>query len=482
MGTVWVADDLEGMRRVAIKLLRPELAKSPEVRARFAAEAELLARIKSPHVPEVYEHGTLGDGTPFIVMELMAGRDLDAYLAAHGPLSLRATARLVSHVVAALEAAHREGVVHRDVKAENIFIQGDGECLEAKLFDFGIAKAVSSRQQTQVGAILGTPGYMSPEQLESARTADHRADYWSLGVVAYVALTNTLPFDGDTLEAIARAMQGRFAPPSLLRTGLSRDVDAWFEKALHKDPAARFQTASELASSLVAIALGDHRSAREELPGMSRSLRSGEEARLLRLALTQTRPGVGGSSRRAAVLRACGVAGVLLLLASISVAEGQTWLQRASGGWLQAKNLVSSHPAAALVPVAETHSSAVVQDGALPTSPSTPPPVAPPTASQEESAPPVTTAHAERRPLSPPSRSRRSMPVPREYDESELARLAQALDAASLREASGLPRLDDAARRLSPAVAPPSGAPPDAGTSDVPGIAKLSAAFGDSRD
>jgi eukaryotic-like serine/threonine-protein kinase len=265
MATVWVADDLSNRRRVAVKILRQDFTSNPEAVHRFTLEAKVIARIRSPHVPKVFGQGTLPDGTPFMTMELMEGDDLDVYLRAHGPLSLRATATLVSQIAAALEAAHRLGVVHRDVKAENVFIQGKEEHLEAKLFDFGIARVPSEARHTQLGIVMGTPGYMSPEQLRSAKDADARADLWALGVVAYVALSCRLPFAGETYaETCIAVHHGVYDPPSQLRPGLPRELDAWFAKAFHRDAGARFQTANELSATLLAIVRGDRRAAGPE--------------------------------------------------------------------------------------------------------------------------------------------------------------------------------------------------------------------------
>jgi eukaryotic-like serine/threonine-protein kinase len=258
MATVWVADDLDRECRVAVKFLRPEFTRNAEIVDRFSSEARAMPHIRSSFVPKVYERGALADGTPFIVMELLEGVDLDAYLRAHGALSLRDTARIVSQIAAALEAAHRIGVVHRDVKVENIFIQGYGESIEAKLFDFGIAKVPFEAHRTHAGDLMGTPGYMSPEQLTSSKGVDDRADYWSLSVVAYVALTGKLPFNGETFGAVCIAVhQGVYALPSRVVPGLPVELDAWFAKAFNPDPEKRFQTASELSASLMALAHAD---------------------------------------------------------------------------------------------------------------------------------------------------------------------------------------------------------------------------------
>jgi serine/threonine protein kinase len=258
MASVWVAEDRSGRGRFAVKVLASDLLMNPEAVERFTMEANAIASIKSPFVPKAHAVGSLPDGTPYTVMDLLDGVDLDVYLRKHGPLSLGATSRLVSNVAAALAAAHGLGIVHRDVKAENVFVKGGGEDLMAKLVDFGIAKVPlgnDGARPTQMGALIGTPGYMSQEQLASPKDVDHRADLWSLGVVAYLALMGRLPFVGATFPAVCVAVhQGIFDLPSKFRPELPTELDAWFIKALSHDPNDRFQTAGEMADALAALA------------------------------------------------------------------------------------------------------------------------------------------------------------------------------------------------------------------------------------
>jgi eukaryotic-like serine/threonine-protein kinase len=367
MATVWVADDLTRGHAVAVKILRAELTSNADIVQRFTSEAMAMARTQSPFVPKVFEEGVLSNGTPFIVLELMQGVDLDGYLRTYGPLSLRATARLVSQVASALEAAHRVGIVHRDVKAENIFIKGRDEDLEAKLFDFGIAKIMSGRRPTQVGALMGTPGYMSPEQLLSARAADHRADFWSLAVVAYVALTGKLPFDGETFSAMCAAVHhGVYDLPSALKPGLPVELDAWFARALHEDPEARFQTASELGASLLGLAL----------------THAGPSVPSTALAIVRDRHelehhSVGGVAhtgrmvhepRRRGIVAAMAVVAlaVLTLGFSMSSPRASSWLStRATTMWSRAATLAQSVAAASEAP-APVHSADSASDSQTP--------------------------------------------------------------------------------------------------------------------
>jgi eukaryotic-like serine/threonine-protein kinase len=254
MASVWVAEDKSLGHDVAVKVLADDLTDNVEAIERFTLEARTIAQIESPYIPKVYGDGTLEDGSPFMVMELLEGVDLDTYLRTHRRLPLFATVRLVSQIAAALAEAHRMDIVHRDVKPENIFVTGSGDALVARLFDFGIAKIPQDKaisRLTQIGTMLGTPSYMSAEQLLSAKDVDPGADLWSLGVVTYLMLTGKLPFDGETFGAIVVSInRGIFDLPSSLYPEIPAEVDAWILKALDRDPSARFQTASELSESL----------------------------------------------------------------------------------------------------------------------------------------------------------------------------------------------------------------------------------------
>ncbi len=258
MGSVWAGEQLALNREVAVKFLTRGPATDERAVERFAFEARLIARMSSPYVPEVFDHAIAPDGTPYIVMELVVGADLRSWVADRGPLDLETTVRLVEQLCLALQAAHQLAVVHRDVKPENILVCTDGPEFRVKLVDFGIAKAPSlswtRATLTQEGAILGTPGYMSPEQLTGESEVDERSDLWSVGVVAYWALTGTLPFGSNCFAATANAVLcAHFTPPSDLRPELPAELDQWFEKALSRDPQGRFPSA-ELMSSMLKVA------------------------------------------------------------------------------------------------------------------------------------------------------------------------------------------------------------------------------------
>ncbi|MBI4705014.1 MAG: protein kinase [Deltaproteobacteria bacterium] len=256
MGSVWVADHLSLRTRVAVKFITPELyQQNPELSERFGREASLAAQIKSPHVVQIFDHGRTEDGTPFIVMELLEGESIEDRLKRDGKLGLRETVGLVSQVAKALGRAHKLGIVHRDIKPANLFLVESEYELFVKVLDFGIAKQTGmppSGGLTATGAIIGTPEFMSPEQLLDTKGAGSQADLWALAVVAYEALTGRLPFSGSTVAALIIAItKAQFAAPSEICPDLPVEIDAWFRRALAQDVQGRFGSAKEMALALV---------------------------------------------------------------------------------------------------------------------------------------------------------------------------------------------------------------------------------------
>ncbi|HTN83234.1 MAG TPA: serine/threonine-protein kinase, partial [Sorangium sp.] len=237
MGSVWVADHLALGIQVAVKFMAPAVAQEPGFAERFRREAVAAAQIKHPHVAQVLDYGVSSDGALYIAMELLDGETLKSRLQRLGPLPLAEVARIVAQTAKALGRAHQLGIVHRDIKPDNLFVLDlDGDPF-IKILDFGVAKLDQSQAMsaTATGSMLGTPLYMSPEQLLSAKHVDRQADLWALAVVAYRALTGALPFVGDTLGALSVAVYaGVFQPPSALRPDLPPAVDAWMARALQR--------------------------------------------------------------------------------------------------------------------------------------------------------------------------------------------------------------------------------------------------------
>jgi serine/threonine-protein kinase len=259
MGQIWAAEHLLLRRRVAVKFLSVSLADDIGALQRFTLEAQTVARLASPHVPQVFDHGNMADGTPYIVMELLEGIDLQRRLRNGDFPSLEQTVQIVRQVCSGLSSAHALGIVHRDIKPENIFLVPENEGFTTKLVDFGVAKSTTQAAVgglTRTGATIGTPWYMSPEQILNATDVDAGSDMWSLAVVTYCCLTGVLPFPGDTFGAVCFAIHsGVFADPSSIRADLPPALDAWFRKALSQPRDARFASAAEMAAAFTAAAL-----------------------------------------------------------------------------------------------------------------------------------------------------------------------------------------------------------------------------------
>jgi serine/threonine-protein kinase len=263
MGSVWVAEHLTLHTQVAVKFMSLELAQDPGAVQRFTREATAAAQVKSPHIVQTYDHGLTPDGIPYIVMELLEGEDLGHRIDRHGPLSPIDASTVITQACKALGKAHSLGIVHRDIKPDNLFLMAHADNdLFVKVLDFGIAKKQADDFQfgmTKSGVLVGTPYFMSPEQLRSSKSVDHRADLWSLSVVAYVCVTGQVPFDADNFAALCIAIdKGKCQKPSEIRPDLPHALDPFFEKALSPDIERRFQSARELADSF-AIAVDAYR-------------------------------------------------------------------------------------------------------------------------------------------------------------------------------------------------------------------------------
>ncbi len=254
---VWVAEHLALGSQVAVKLIDPELAKQEDARQRFAREATAAAKLRSAHVVQMLDHGIEGE-QPFIVMELLDGEDLFDRLDRKRKLSIQETSKVVTQVSRALMRAHAEGIIHRDLKPENVFLVRNEDDELAKVLDFGVAKVVTPAKQvmvrTGVGTLIGTPHYMSPEQVKGITEIDHRSDLWSLGVIAYQCVTGQLPFDSEGVgDLLIKITLHEPVKPSTLSPELPQGFDEWFKKACAKEPDQRFQTAREMADALVKL-------------------------------------------------------------------------------------------------------------------------------------------------------------------------------------------------------------------------------------
>jgi serine/threonine protein kinase len=255
MGIVYAAQHLILRQRVAVKVLLPDAATSELVVERFAREAQAAARIQSEHVARVMDAGSTDTGAPFLVMEYLEGCDLEELLSVEGPLPLTDVVDYLMQSLEALAHAHAVGLVHRDIKPANLFLacRPDGGNV-IKMLDFGISKAMVSRPEEKVltgQAVLGSPVYMSPEQLRNAKDIDARADIWSLGVVAYELLAGKPPFDGDGVgEIFAAILEKDPQPVHMVNWRLPPEISAVINKCLQRKPEDRWSDAAALARAL----------------------------------------------------------------------------------------------------------------------------------------------------------------------------------------------------------------------------------------
>jgi serine/threonine protein kinase len=253
MGSVWRAEHLALHSEVAVKLMDLAIAQHPEARTRFYREAQAAAALRGPHVVQIFDFG-VDHGCPFIVMELLKGESLGSRLTRLGQLSYGDTARIITDVSSALTSAQELGIVHRDLKPDNIFLSaGDPET--AKIFDFGVAKGVGhpSLFETHAGTTVGTPCFMSPEQVEGRADLDYRTDIWALGLIAFQCVTGREPFDGLTLSELVNAICKDPLPVPSQSTPVPAGFDAWFARAAARSPQERFPSAAAAARELKAI-------------------------------------------------------------------------------------------------------------------------------------------------------------------------------------------------------------------------------------
>jgi serine/threonine-protein kinase len=382
MGAVFVAHQEQLNRRVAIKFLLPEVAVHPEARARFEREARSAASLQSDHVCKVHDVGQLDSGTPYMVIELLEGEDLASVLEKNGPLPIAKAVKVILDACDAIGEAHSLGIIHRDLKPANLFLsRKPSGATTTKVLDFGISKAATTAQGgslTATSAVMGSPLYMSPEQLREMKTVDGRADIWSLAITLYELVTGTTPFEAQTMADISsRILTTEPAPMRALRPDVPVALDVVVRQCLVKDVAGRLATVQELVEALQSITPPPDASdpsvfSRRSAPSLPSISEGGDTAplRSVRIvsntsvdAVSATQP-LTPAARERGLKAPLAVAAVVLTVAAIAVGV-RAWQPTSA-------SLASAVPA-------------------LPSAPPTPPPVP---SSAQSAAPPAATAVA----------------------------------------------------------------------------------------
>jgi serine/threonine-protein kinase len=277
MGIVAVGRHVRLQQKVAIKMLRRSAASDGEIHARFLREALASSRLRSEHVARVIDAGETESGVPFMIMEYLQGQDLSAIVKSRGKLPPDEAIEYVLQACEALAEAHRMGIVHRDLKPANLFVtqRPDGTPL-VKILDFGISKlgpaTIQSESLTKSEIIMGSPHYMSPEQLRSPRDVDARSDIWAVGAVLYKLISGEVPFSGNTTpEVCAAVLMQDLRPIDQLCPELRAELVATITKCLQKEPAGRFATVADLAEALLPNATDEARSSISRIVRVVRS-------------------------------------------------------------------------------------------------------------------------------------------------------------------------------------------------------------------
>lgn len=258
MAIVWEAEHTGLKKRVALKLLVRRLANDPKIVQRFRREGEAMARIRHQHVVDVSDVGDFS-GLPFLVMEFLKGENLGSLIKRESPLPVAQTVDLLLPVIAAVCAAHRESVVHRDLKPDNLFLARSlDEALIPKVVDFGISKMAGAADLTGTQEMMGTPFYMSPEQIQDPKRVDARSDQFALGAILYECLTGRRPFDGElALQVMFKIVNGKFEPPRRLRPDIPVMIEGIILRAMALRADERFPATQDLGRELLPFASAD---------------------------------------------------------------------------------------------------------------------------------------------------------------------------------------------------------------------------------
>jgi eukaryotic-like serine/threonine-protein kinase len=300
MGIVFAAMHLNLDERVAIKFLLPELSSDPALVARFLREGRAAIKIRSEHVVKVLDVATMPGGTPYMVMEYLHGRNFEELLEVQGRLPADLAVDHLLQATEALAEAHALGMVHRDLKPANLFLahRADGSP-SVKVLDFGITKVVDPKNAapfdvTKTSIVMGSPRYMSPEQMRSSRTIDARADIWALGVILQELVTGVAPFDGTTMpDLVAAILQDPPPPLRQLRPDAPEGLEQVITKCLEKDPNARYADVAELTEALAPFGTGSARLSADRVSRVIRprtQINTSTSAPIVRSALSSVAP------------------------------------------------------------------------------------------------------------------------------------------------------------------------------------------------
>ncbi|MGD8540396.1 MAG: serine/threonine-protein kinase, partial [Candidatus Aminicenantes bacterium] len=252
MGRVYRVEDTKLKQEVALKLIKPEIAKDKKTIERFRNELKIARNIRHKNVCGMFDLGE-ADGARFITMEYVSGEDLKSFIRRAAPLSTSRTISIAKQVCDGLAEAHRLGVIHRDLKPNNIMIDKDGN---VRIMDFGIARSLEAKGITGAGVMIGTPEYMSPEQVEGKET-DQRSDIYSIGVILYEMVTGRVPFEGDTPFTVGVKHKSETPKdPRDINTQIPEDISRVILKCLEKEKDKRYQSAGEVRSELMNIEQG----------------------------------------------------------------------------------------------------------------------------------------------------------------------------------------------------------------------------------
>jgi len=391
MGAVYVVEHTITKHHRALKLLHPEMTAVRDVVDRFLREASAAGHIGSEHIVETFDAGTLENGAPYLVMELLKGETLAERIARRPP-QLGELVDIMEQACSGIQAAHDAGIVHRDLKPENLFLADRQGRAFVKVLDFGISKFDPSKSgalsTTREGAALGTPYYMSPEQMLGSRAVDHRTDLYALGVILYEALTGRRPFEADALPLLAvRIHEGNAVPVAALRPDLPPAISAIVQQAMRIKPEERFQSARELAAQLAPFRGGTNAGLALDRTALSSAPPAGAGPDA---AVAYTAPGVGmGTSAAGVSVRPPGgqrprsATAIVLGLVGLVLAAGGT------GVYLFKKaNADDEPPMAGPVPATEHTTATAAAPPPVQAAPAT---VAPPPPASVSAAPPPRT-------------------------------------------------------------------------------------------